>query len=303
MFDYSGDTVETRLSVFANVKSDLDLAAEIRLVNEEAGLEWTCRELTKFQDTAKNDWAGYAAFVSPEGEGIAKGKYILTYEDSCEREGDVVFVVDYPDALLEKLASEEENEPSQEEGDSTDSTDDESDGSEAASDEDGAEDSATAQDVAVQAARDSAHQTPMPQDDIESEAPADQGQSPESTQKAVSQAAHQDDEAAAQESEEDEAQEEESEDEEKQLELGRRRRDVFKSKTFDEVKAILGKGAKKKIALYSAEHELLYFGEQEDDTLSHYKDAIYLKTCLCTQDDAVICVFAETPVVRPKNKR
>ena len=220
VIDYSGETVEVRLSVFANVKSDLDLAAEIRLVNEEADLQWTCRELTVFEDSEKNNWVGWAAFVAPEGEAIAKGKYVLTYEDTCEREGEIVFVVDYPDGLLEKIRGEKDE---------------------------------------LREVREGTQEATVVAQNTDAASATDEG---------------------------------------RELEVRRKKSSVFKKKTIEEAQAILGNGTQKKIALYSLEHQLLYFGEQKDDTLSQHKDAAFAKPCLCTQDDAVICVFAEESVVR-----
>lgn len=308
VFDYSGESVEARLSVFANVRSDLDLAAEIRLVNEEANLQWSCRDLTKFQDTAKNDWVGYAAFVSPEGDAIAKGKYVLTYEDSCEREGELVFVVDYPDGLLEKIIDESQSELPQEdqEGDSEGALDGDGEASadEAQSGTGGGVLSEASQGAALQADHESTTQEHLSQEDSASISAAQQAA--QIAQDAPSQVGQQGDALAEAQSSQVDTQGDEDgvqgddKGEERQLELRRAKRDVFKHKTLDEVRAILGKGVQKKIALYSSEHELLYFGEQEDDTLSKYKDAAFSKMCLCTQDDAVICVFAETPISHKK---
>ena len=306
VFDYSGESVEARLSVFANIRSDLDLAAEIRLVNEEANLQWSCQDLTKFEDSSKNDWAGYAAFVAPEGEAIPKGKYVLTYEDSCEREGELVFVVDYPDALLEKLIDESQSELPQEggEGDSEGALDgDEEATADAAQSSTEAEAvSEAGQSAAQQAEHETSTQEHLSQEDSASDLSAQQAA--RVAQDAPLQATQQGDALAeAQSSQvdtqggEDEVQGDDA-GEAREHELRRAKRDIFKHKTADEVRAILGKGVKDKVALYSAEHQLLYFGVQEDDTLSQHKDAAFRKLCLCTQDDAVVCVFAEESVVR-----
>ena len=319
--DYSGETVQARLSVFANVKSDLDLAAEIRLVNEEADLEWSCRELTMFSDASKNDWAGCAAFVAPEGDAIPKGRYVLTYEDTCEREGEIVFVVDYPDALLERIHSEEESTPSDDtEADADDTeadlTDIETDAGDQVSTDGVLEQKARSQ-AEAEAADEESHvtQQPLPpgkesaavpkeeataQQESEVSSASDRPNSEDEVATSAQQASEgAQDEVVAQGDEEDETSEG---DEEMSLEVRRKKPAVFKSKTIDEAEAILGKGAQKKIALYSADRQLLYFGEQEDDTLSQYKEAAFCKMCLCTQDDAVICVFAETPLVHKQGK-
>ena len=280
MFDYSEDAVEARLSVFASVRSDLDLAAQIRLINEDANLQWSCQHLTKFSDSSNTDWVGYSAFVAPEGAPIPKGKYVLIYEDSCEREGELVFTVDYPDALLEKLPASTQGAPSLRSGGATNTSAVAAGGT--TGEEPTLASSGAASTTAVAHSPSAGESYTQASDGsastvaLDEAAQADAGAPPAGDHDGASGAVGQGDQS--------------------ELAVRHKRNDGFKHLAVDEVRGILGDGAQAKIALYSSERTLLYFGDDEDGLIARYKDAAFSKVCLCTQDDAIICVFGESPV-------
>lgn len=101
VFDFSDGAPSMRLSVFAEVSSDVQRVKEVRAIHKDSGLVWICREPQKFSaNNAGRKWAGCTNFVAASGSYIPQGEYTLWYEDAAERETEDSFSVFYPENLL-----------------------------------------------------------------------------------------------------------------------------------------------------------------------------------------------------------
>ncbi len=105
VFDYKDESQNpsVRLAVFAQVSSEVRRAENIRIKNVSTGFEWNCINPSVFSDD-KNQWVGYADFLSPDGIDLPIGIYNFAYTDSQEKEVNLSFSLNYDSDLIKANA-------------------------------------------------------------------------------------------------------------------------------------------------------------------------------------------------------
>lgn len=108
VFDYAETDAlpKTRLAVFVNVESDVRLADELRICNEESGLEWTAQQPVKVPVKDYAGWAGSAHIMPAHGKQLPQGRYCAVYQDYSGREAEAAFKVEYPVSFLQATAAD-----------------------------------------------------------------------------------------------------------------------------------------------------------------------------------------------------
>lgn len=110
IFDYRepGAAPDVRLSVFMNMRSNVRLGDNFRILNKESGLSWTCgkEDLKKIDAGEAYRWVGCTKFSPARKSVFPKGLYNVYFEDKAERDDESSFRLNYPDILVTAVAED-----------------------------------------------------------------------------------------------------------------------------------------------------------------------------------------------------